>query len=125
MLAAALDKVSGAHLKNSADLKNRIQNLDISDKKLMSFDIKSLFTNVPINDELRAVKKVLETIDANNLPVNKSDYLKLVSTCVKYNTQRKRVQTTCRTRNGTTDECCQGTSVHRGDGKRFFFNDSV
>lgn len=96
-LSAALGKISGAHLKKSADLKNRLQGLDISGSKLISFDVKSLFTNVPVDGALSAVEKILELCDVSSLPVSKGNYLKTcVSMCeiqLVY-VQRKRVQTT-------------------------------
>ena len=40
--------ISNLHIKNSGDLLNNINNLDMENKSLESLDIKSLFTNIPV-----------------------------------------------------------------------------
>ncbi|XP_076045869.1 uncharacterized protein LOC143028122 [Oratosquilla oratoria] len=83
-LSNVIGFISGAHLRNSSDLIRRLKSLNVSDKKLASFDVTSLFIDVSINDTLEAVKKVTSGIDDDILPVPKSDYLKLVSMCVRF-----------------------------------------
>ena len=43
----------------------------MKNKVIVSFDVKALFTNVPVEGALKAVEKVLENIDDSELPVNK------------------------------------------------------
>ena len=51
---------------------------------MISFDVKSLFSNVPIDGAIRAMEEVLVKITDSDLPVNKRDYVSLVKTCVKF-----------------------------------------
>ena len=44
-----LTSVSGSHLRNSTELIEQLKNIDMRGKKLASFDVKSLFTNVPVD----------------------------------------------------------------------------
>ena len=50
----------------------------------MSFDVTSLYTNVPIADALQAAKIALNLIDEDLLPLPKQDFLKLVELCVRF-----------------------------------------
>ena len=50
----------------------------MSGKCVASFRVKSLFTNVPVDGALKVIKSVVEKMDPNQLPLTKSDYLKLV-----------------------------------------------
>ena len=83
-LSNHLGSISNAHLRNSSDLIERVKNTDMRNKKLASFDVKALYTNVTINDAIQAVKRTVDNIDENNLPVPKVDYLKLVELCVNF-----------------------------------------
>ena len=84
-LSSALGSISGTHLRNASDLKTQLENTDLNRKVLVSFDVKSLFTNVSVSGALEAVEKVLEKNSDECFPVNKSDYMKLVKLCVEYN----------------------------------------
>lgn len=57
-LSTAMGVISDSHLKNSADLIRRLQGSVYKNKKLASFDVKSLFTNVPTDGAIRAVERV-------------------------------------------------------------------
>ena len=83
-LTSALGKISDSHLKNSTDLMRKLREVNFSEKQIVSFDVKSLFTNVPINGAINAVNKVLEEISESELPLNKKDYLKLVEMCMNF-----------------------------------------
>ena len=83
-LSDTLGSISGAHLRNSSDLIDRLKNLNFKGKKLVSFDVKALFTNVPVDGAMEAVKRVVDNTDENDLPVNKRDYMKLISMCVGF-----------------------------------------
>lgn len=48
-------------------------------KKRVSFNMKALFTNVPVKGALEAEKKVLEKYEYSDLPESKVDYWKFVS----------------------------------------------
>lgn len=83
-LSNRLGSISDAHLRNSSDLIERVKNENLKNKKLASFDVKALFTNVPVEGAIQAVSRVVESINAEELPVPKHDYLKLISLCVKF-----------------------------------------
>lgn len=83
-LSCALGSISNAHLKNSTDLIGRMKNVDLKNKKLASFDVKALFTNVPVDGALRAVEKAINNINDEDLPVPRCDYMKLVSMCIRF-----------------------------------------
>ena len=83
-LSDTLGSISDAHIKNSSDLINKIKRINMKDKRLVSFDVRSLFTNVPTEDALEAVKRAIENIPDDALPLNKNDYVKLISLCVNF-----------------------------------------
>ncbi|XP_076061580.1 uncharacterized protein LOC143037329 [Oratosquilla oratoria] len=83
-LSKTLENIRGAHLWNPLDLIKRLQGIDFSGKKLASYDITSLFTRVSICDTLKAVERVVNNSNNEDLPVPKSDYLRLISLCVGY-----------------------------------------
>ena len=82
-LTQCLGVMSPTHLKNSADLLQKLKNVAHWGKKMVSFDVKSLFTNVSVDGAMRALRKVLDLADVE-LPVPKEDYIKLVGLCVKF-----------------------------------------
>ena len=55
-------------------------------KKLASFDVKSLFTNVPVEGALEAIAKAVNNIDERSLPLPKAQYMELVTLCMQFNT---------------------------------------
>ena len=88
MLAKPLSEMLGgicdSHIKNSTDLKNRLKNIGVRSKKLVSFDVESLFTNVPIPEALSAVKEAL-ALKNIELPLPMTQFVDLIELCVKYN----------------------------------------
>ena len=83
-LSGMLGGICDSHIKNSTDLKNRLRNTGVRNKKLVSFDVESLFTNVPIPEALSAVREVLEMKNFD-LPLPMAQFIALVELCVKYN----------------------------------------
>lgn len=75
-LSAALSKKSCAHLRNSTDLKEKLQEVSSRAKKLVSCDVKSPFANVAVDGATDAVKKALEVISEDRLPLCQRDYMK-------------------------------------------------
>ena len=57
----------------------------MSNKKLASFDVKSLFTNVPVEGALEAINEVVDMLDERSLPIPKAHYLELISLCMHFN----------------------------------------
>ncbi|XP_076066079.1 uncharacterized protein LOC143039723 [Oratosquilla oratoria] len=83
-LSNTLSSISGAHLRNSTDFIKRLKRIDFADKILVSYDVTALFTNAIVEGALEAVKRVVANIDDGNLPVPKTDFIKLISMCVKF-----------------------------------------
>ena len=83
-LSAALGTISCSHLKNSADLLDRLKDVDISGKKMVSLDVKSLFTNVSVDGAMEAVRRVLQGFSDEQLPLPKEDFIRLVQLCVSF-----------------------------------------
>lgn len=48
-LSSLVGTISDSHLRNSEDFVSRISNIDLSSTILVSYDVVSLFTNVPVN----------------------------------------------------------------------------
>ena len=51
---------------------------------MVSFDVKALFTNVPVDGAMRAVQKVVDDIDVDDLPLPKLDFIKQIALCTKF-----------------------------------------
>ena len=51
---------------------------------MASFDVKALFTNVPVQGAMRAIELALRDINSDELPVPKEDFLKLVELCLNF-----------------------------------------
>ena len=84
-LSQALNSVSGCHIKNTADMVDRLEGNNYSDKILASLDIKSLFTNIPVDGALQVIKEVVESMNENELPLPKQDYIEAVALCMRFN----------------------------------------
>ncbi|XP_076035370.1 uncharacterized protein LOC143021647 [Oratosquilla oratoria] len=56
-LSAAIGIISNAHLHNSTDLINRFKHFDLNKKKMASYDVKALFTNVEIEGAMEVVRR--------------------------------------------------------------------
>ena len=83
-LSSTLGAISDAHLRNTDDLMEKLEDVDFSDKCLASFDVKSLFTNVPVEGALKAIKTVVDNMTPDQLPLPKADYLKLITMCMNF-----------------------------------------
>lgn len=71
-------------LKNSQDLINKIKNLEIPhNSKLLSFDVKSLFTSIPPKEVLNLISCKLDENHIN--PVIKWELLQLLNLCIDQN----------------------------------------
>ena len=84
-LSDLLGTISGAHLKNSSDLIERLKKTGFRNKTMVSFDVKSLFTNVPTNAALAAINETVQQVDEEKLPLPKQDYLQALHLCVNFN----------------------------------------
>ena len=52
LLKPLLGTISGSHIINSTNFVEKIKGIDLTDKVIVSFDVDSLFTNVPIDETL-------------------------------------------------------------------------
>ena len=84
-LTAALGTISGTHIRNTSEMMDLLKDIDMSGKQLASFDVKSLFTNVPVEGALEAIREVVDLVDERTLPVPKLQYLELISLCMHFN----------------------------------------
>ncbi len=80
----AIGRVSSTHIQNFSDLIERVKSMDVTEKKLASFEVKVLFTSVPVQWAMEAVIKVVDKVNENVLPMGKEDYIKLVSLCMRF-----------------------------------------
>ena len=46
--------------------------------------MKALFTSVPVNDAIKAIKKAIQNVPQDNFPVPKTHFLKLVELCLDF-----------------------------------------
>ena len=83
-LSKLLGTISGAHLRNSSDLLERLSNVGFRNKVMASFDVKSLFTNVPSDGAITAMKEILEETNDVELPLPRADFIVAVSMCVNF-----------------------------------------
>ncbi|XP_046387267.1 uncharacterized protein LOC124156652 [Ischnura elegans] len=68
---------TSSHVKNSADFVEILQGVTMEDKDIMvSFDVESLFTNVPIDDSL----EIIRGLQTKGFP---EDYANLVEFCLR------------------------------------------
>ena len=84
-LSRALDSISGCHIRNTADMMDRLKDVNFSNKKLASLDVKSLYTNVPVDAALNAIRAVVQSMDERALPIPKAAYLDAVRLCMHFN----------------------------------------
>ena len=82
-LSRLLGKTSGAHLRNSNDLLERLGRIGFRNIVLASFDVKSLFTNVPCDGAMQALDEVLDPVNSQ-LPLPRADFITAVSMCVRF-----------------------------------------
>ena len=81
LLNPLLGTISDSHVKNNVDLVEKLNSLNVTnDFKLVSFDVTSLFTKVPVDDLLEFLEEKLETVD---LPHSARTIIDLIKLCIK------------------------------------------
>ena len=81
LLSPILGTISNSHIKNSTDLCDKLQKVNVSSNhKLVSFDVTSLFTKVPVDDLLGYLAGVL---DNYNLPLPTNNVIQMICLCIK------------------------------------------
>lgn len=53
-------------------------------KKLVTFNDKSLFTNVPISEAIEAARRTIERLDEDQLSLPRDGYVPLVRLCLEF-----------------------------------------
>ena len=83
ILSPLVGTISNSHVKNNSDFIDKINNFNVSYPfKLVSFDVSSLFTNVPLDQLLTFLIEFLDNNDLS-LPVSNDALLKLIELCCK------------------------------------------
>ena len=80
-LSKALGKISNSHIENNQDFIQKVKGISTHGKKLVSFDVNSLFTKVPIEETLIFLERKLPTLDLD-LPIPVEKFIKLIRVCV-------------------------------------------
>lgn len=84
-LTKTLGSISVAHIKNTSEMMSRLKEIDhVDDVKMASFDVKALFTNVPVQGAISAIRKVVDCIDDADLPLPKTEYMEMVKLCLNF-----------------------------------------
>lgn len=81
-LSQLLGTISRSHLKNSVEFINRASHFDVSGRLMISLDVTSLFSRVPIPKLL----DFLASIDFSHLiPIPVPNFISLIDVCMKQN----------------------------------------
>ena len=81
ILSPLVGTISTAHVNNNSDLINKLNNAQPNYSfKLISYDIVSLFTNIPIDDLLEFLT---DELDKHELPLPTYNFIELIKLCVK------------------------------------------
>ena len=67
-LSKAMGKVSSSHLKDTSQFIDKIRNENLVNKRMVSFDVESLFTQVPVNECLEYLRNKINTLSLE-LPI--------------------------------------------------------
>ena len=80
-LTPLLNTIANTHIINNDHFIDRIKNHHLINRKMVSFDVKSLFTNVPVSECVQFLKERLPTTNFN-IPFSNSVFIKLLELCV-------------------------------------------
>ena len=81
VLSPLVGTISASNVKNNIDLKIKLDNLNCTyDFIMLSFDVTSLFTRVPVDSLLDYFRNEFED---HNFPVSCDNLIKLINICVK------------------------------------------
>ena len=76
LLNPLIGTISGSHIKNNVDLVDKLNNTHMNcDFRLVSFDVCSLFTKVPVDDLLSFLPEVLDRLE---LPFDNTVLINLI-----------------------------------------------
>ena len=80
-LSRALERISSAHIKDTNQFIEKIRNENLQNKKMVSFDVESLFTKVPVHECINFLRNKIDTLDLD-LPVPNNIFIDLVDLCI-------------------------------------------
>ena len=81
-LSPLLGSFSNAHLKHNVDLINRLKDIIPGKQKFISFDVSSLYTNVPLKPTLDFIKRKMPLLELDlSIPID--CYIELIELCLK------------------------------------------
>lgn len=81
ILNPLIGTISSSHIKNNVDLVDKLSRVQLGyNFKLISFDVVSLFTKVPVDDLLEFLA---EELDKHTLPLPTHTILELIKLCIK------------------------------------------
>ncbi len=81
ILTPYVGNISNSNIKNNVDLIEKLNNIDVNyEFKMVSFDVTSLFTKVPVDD---LIDYLSDTLNDNDLPLPKDIVIKLIELCIK------------------------------------------
>ena len=82
-LSPLLGNFSPSHLKHNTDLLNRLKNIIPKKQKFISFDVASLYTNVPVKPTLDFIKRKLPSLKNVDLKMPNDCYIDLIELCLR------------------------------------------
>ena len=81
ILTPMVGNISNTNVKNNVDFTNKLNSLNLNfDFNMVSFDIVSLFTKVPVDDLLEFLEEELENYD---IPLTAGNLTNLIRLCIK------------------------------------------
>ena len=84
LATSSVGSFSDAHVKNSCDFIDKVKGMNFRNGRMISFDVNSLFTKVPINDVLEFLNRKLPACNID-LGMPHDVFLELVKLCVSSN----------------------------------------
>ena len=85
VLAGCVGIISGAHISSTQDFHRKVK-MHQAKGRLMSLDIKSLFTNIPVDECIEVIRDhSTGPSPAFNLPVDPNIFCELLSMCTSFN----------------------------------------
>ena len=78
-----LNLISGSHINNTDDFLSKVKNIGLSNKKVVSFDVVSLFTNIPVTNAINYIKTEISNLGFRpNIPLD--NLIKLTELCTSH-----------------------------------------
>ena len=80
LLSPCINKISNCNVNNTTEFISKVKDINLEGRRLVSFDVDSLFTNIPVK---QCIEFLIRDFDSFNLdlPVNKHIFIKLLKLC--------------------------------------------